>query len=123
MTMGQREKQEKQEKQERQERQAVAVVLFHSALGLRPGVHGFADELRAGGNVVHTRGRSCAGSADTSRRAWHVDRVGSVVGLTRDVRHPALPPLTPRAPGAGSVGDAFFRPSSTAPAESYCFHG
>jgi dienelactone hydrolase len=30
------------------------IVLFHSALGLRPGVHGFADRLRAAGHVVHT---------------------------------------------------------------------
>ena len=30
------------------------VVLFHSALGLRPGVHWFADRLRAGGHTVHT---------------------------------------------------------------------
>ena len=30
------------------------VVLFHSALGLRPGVHWFADRLRAAGHIVHT---------------------------------------------------------------------
>lgn len=30
------------------------VVLFHSALGLRPGVHWFADRLRAAGHTVHT---------------------------------------------------------------------
>ena len=29
------------------------IVLFHSALGLRPGVHGFADHLRAAGHTVH----------------------------------------------------------------------
>ena len=34
--------------------QKVVVVLFHSALGLRPGVHWFADELRAAGYAVHT---------------------------------------------------------------------
>lgn len=30
------------------------IVLFHSALGLRPGVHTFADGLRAAGHRVHT---------------------------------------------------------------------
>ncbi|MEO0604446.1 MAG: dienelactone hydrolase family protein [Myxococcota bacterium] len=30
------------------------VVLFHSALGLRPAVHRFADALRADGHTVHT---------------------------------------------------------------------
>ena len=30
------------------------IVLFHSALGLRPSVRGFADSLRALGHVVHT---------------------------------------------------------------------
>ena len=30
------------------------VVLFHSALGLTPGVAGFADDLRAAGHRVHT---------------------------------------------------------------------
>ena len=30
------------------------VVLFHSALGLRPAVRAFADRLRAAGHVVHT---------------------------------------------------------------------
>jgi dienelactone hydrolase len=30
------------------------IVLFHSALGLRPAVRGFADRLRAAGHVVHT---------------------------------------------------------------------
>ncbi len=30
------------------------VVLFHSAYGLRPAVHAFADQLRADGHVVHT---------------------------------------------------------------------
>jgi dienelactone hydrolase len=30
------------------------VVLFHSALGLRPAVSAFADQLRAAGHVVHT---------------------------------------------------------------------
>jgi dienelactone hydrolase len=30
------------------------VVLFHHALGLTPGVIGFADQLRAAGHVVHT---------------------------------------------------------------------
>ena len=30
------------------------LVLFHSALGLRPGVHAFADRLREAGHVVHT---------------------------------------------------------------------
>lgn len=29
------------------------IVLFHSALGLRPGVHAFADELRSDGHTVH----------------------------------------------------------------------
>jgi dienelactone hydrolase len=30
------------------------IVLFHSALGLRPGVRWFADRLRTGGHTVHT---------------------------------------------------------------------
>jgi dienelactone hydrolase len=30
------------------------LVLFHSALGLRPSDHAFADRLRAAGHVVHT---------------------------------------------------------------------
>ncbi len=30
------------------------IVLFHSALGLRPGVHHFADELRKAGHTVTT---------------------------------------------------------------------
>jgi dienelactone hydrolase len=30
------------------------VLLFHHALGLTPGITGFADELRAAGHVVHT---------------------------------------------------------------------
>lgn len=30
------------------------IVLFHSALGLRPGVRAFADELRDDGHIVHT---------------------------------------------------------------------
>ena len=30
------------------------VLLFHHALGLTPGVHAFADELRAAGHTVHT---------------------------------------------------------------------
>jgi dienelactone hydrolase len=32
----------------------AAVVLFHSALGLTPGVLAFADELRRAGHTVHT---------------------------------------------------------------------
>ncbi|KAE8762277.1 dienelactone hydrolase family protein [Georgenia thermotolerans] len=32
----------------------ATVVLFHSALGLRPAVHDFADALRAAGHEVHT---------------------------------------------------------------------
>jgi dienelactone hydrolase len=30
------------------------IALFHSALGLRPSEHAFADRLRAAGHVVHT---------------------------------------------------------------------
>jgi dienelactone hydrolase len=29
------------------------ILLFHSALGLRPGVHAFADQLREAGHTVH----------------------------------------------------------------------
>lgn len=32
----------------------ATLVLFHSALGLRPGVHAAADRLRGAGHVVHT---------------------------------------------------------------------
>ena len=31
----------------------TSLVLFHSALGLRPAVHSFADALRAAGHTVH----------------------------------------------------------------------
>lgn len=30
------------------------ILLFHHVLGLTPGVHAFAEELRAGGHIVHT---------------------------------------------------------------------
>ena len=30
------------------------VLLFHHAQGLTPGIHAFADELRAAGHIVHT---------------------------------------------------------------------
>jgi dienelactone hydrolase len=30
------------------------VLLFHHALGLTPGIHAFADDLRAAGHIVHT---------------------------------------------------------------------
>ena len=30
------------------------IMMLHSALGLRPGVHAFAAELRAAGHTVHT---------------------------------------------------------------------
>ena len=30
------------------------VLLFHHAQGLTPGIHAFADELRAAGHTVHT---------------------------------------------------------------------
>lgn len=30
------------------------VILFHSALGLRPGVHSFAEQLRKAGHTVTT---------------------------------------------------------------------
>lgn len=30
------------------------IVLFHHACGLTPGVHAFADQLRAAGHIVHT---------------------------------------------------------------------
>jgi dienelactone hydrolase len=33
---------------------AEEIVLFHSALGLRPAVHAFADRLREAGHTVHT---------------------------------------------------------------------
>ena len=33
---------------------AQEIVLFHSALGLRPAVRAFADRLRAAGHTVHT---------------------------------------------------------------------
>jgi dienelactone hydrolase len=32
----------------------VSILLFHSALGLRPALTGYADELRAHGHAVHT---------------------------------------------------------------------
>jgi dienelactone hydrolase len=32
----------------------VEILLFHHAQGLTPGVRAFADDLRAGGHVVHT---------------------------------------------------------------------
>lgn len=30
------------------------IILFHSALGLRPAIHQFADALRSDGHIVHT---------------------------------------------------------------------
>src|SRR3954463_5831383 len=30
------------------------VLLFHHAQGLTPGIHAFADDLRAAGHIVHT---------------------------------------------------------------------
>ena len=30
------------------------ILLFHHAQGLTPGVRAFADDLRAGGHIVHT---------------------------------------------------------------------
>lgn len=32
----------------------AAILLFHHAQGLTPGIHAFADELRAAGHTVHT---------------------------------------------------------------------
>jgi dienelactone hydrolase len=32
----------------------ATILLFHSALGLRPAVHRFADDLRTAGHTVHT---------------------------------------------------------------------
>jgi dienelactone hydrolase len=52
------------------------VLLFHHALGLTPGVHAFADSLRAAGHTVHTPdlfdGRT-------------FDDVGSGVGFAQEV--------------------------------------
>src|SRR6478736_6769090 len=37
-----------------QDRRMTEILLFHHAQGLTPGVHAFADRLRAAGHTVHT---------------------------------------------------------------------
>lgn len=62
----------------------VTVVMFHSALGLRPGVHHLADALRVGGHEVHTPdlygGRT---AADTEEGVRLRDEIGFTTLLAR----------------------------------------
>lgn len=62
------------------------ILLFHHVLGLTPGVHAFADSLRAAGHTVHLpdlfEGRSFD-SIDAG--AAHVDEVGFGTILERGV--------------------------------------
>ena len=63
------------------------VVLFHHALGLTPGVVGFADELRRAGHTVHApdlyEGRTFD-SLDEGMR--HVERIGFGAVIERGLR-------------------------------------
>lgn len=59
------------------------VVLFHHALGLTPGIHQFADELRRAGHTVHTpdlfEGRTFPTLQDGVRYAEEIG-FGEVIG-------------------------------------------
>ena len=63
------------------------VLLFHHAQGLTPGIHAFADELRAAGHTVHTPdlfdGRTF-GSIDEGMA--HIKSIGFDEARTRGVR-------------------------------------
>jgi dienelactone hydrolase len=63
------------------------VVLFHHALGLTPGVLGFADELRRAGHTVHTpdlyEGRTFDALDEGMR---HVEQIGFGEVLERGLR-------------------------------------
>lgn len=70
------------------------VLLFHHALGLTPGVVGFADDLRAAGHVVHTPDLFDGRTFPTIEAGVaHVQEVGFREIIGRGVRAAAaLPP-------------------------------
>ncbi|BCJ39234.1 dienelactone hydrolase [Actinocatenispora thailandica] len=63
------------------------VVLFHHALGLTPGVVGFADQLRRAGHIVHTpdlfEGRTFGSIAEGMS---HVEQIGFGEVIERGTR-------------------------------------
>ena len=65
----------------------TGVVLFHHALGLTPGIHVFADELRSAGHTVHTpdlfEGRTFPTLQDGVR---HAEEIGFAEVIGRGVR-------------------------------------
>lgn len=62
----------------------ATVVLFHSALGLRPGVHRFADDLREAGHTVHTPDLYGGRTADDTDAGVRLrDEVGFTTLLAR----------------------------------------
>jgi hypothetical protein len=65
------------------------VVLFHSALGLRPAVHEFADGLRKAGHTVHSldsfEGEVFEDLDEGIRKRWRLD-LGAGCACPRDVR-------------------------------------
>jgi dienelactone hydrolase len=70
------------------------VLLFHHAQGLTPGIHAFADELRAGGHTVHTPdlfdGQTFASIEDGmafAREAGFDELRARGVALADDLRH------------------------------------
>ena len=63
------------------------VVLFHHALGLTPGVIGFADELRRGGHIVHTPDLYDGRTFDTLNEGMnHAEQVGFSEVIGRGLR-------------------------------------
>lgn len=62
------------------------ILLFHHVLGLTPGVHAFADSLRAAGHTVHLPDLFEGRTFDTiDAGAAHVDAVGFGAILDRGV--------------------------------------
>jgi dienelactone hydrolase len=103
------------------------IVLFHSALGLRPGVLAAADRLRAAGHSVHT--------PDLFEGAALFDSVGPAMAYVNEIGIPtlaaragaAVQPLPPGIVYAGfSLGASFAaRLAATRPGArgALLFHG
>jgi dienelactone hydrolase len=65
----------------------TAVVLFHHALGLTPGVTAFADELRRAGHDVHTPDLFDGRTFETLEAGVaHAEEVGFMTVIERGVR-------------------------------------
>jgi len=63
------------------------VVLFHHALGLTPGVTGFADELRRAGHTVHTPDLFDGRTFDTLEKGMnHLEQIGFGEVIERGTR-------------------------------------